>query len=651
LEGSVTDEVAEKAPEPKDELLELVLSQFEEFADASLEGRRQAEKCRAYKDGDQYTDEERAVYKKRKQPCITDNKIQDKCDTLAGIEKQQRTDPKAFPRTPDDEKSAEAATDALRFVADQSLYKQTCRKPALDNLMIEGLCVGQVVVEKRKGQQPKICMEHVRWDRAYYDIHSLKEDFQDKTYCGMFTWMDVDVAKGDFPGKEETIDECFTPDSAAGPDQTHDDKPRYVLTTSKRKRVQVFKTYFLRKGKWHECVWVKGGFLEEPKPAAYKDEFGQPACCMEFQALYRDSEGTPYGTVKRYLDLQDEHNRRRSKMLHLLNSKRIVVGNGTFDDINKARAELHKPDGVIEFGGDLAQLRIEDNLNEAEGQWRLLQQTDQSLSQVGPNAAIEGTSGSISGIAKARDQQAGSLSISPLFEALDAWEMRIYRQAWNRIRQYWKAEMWVRVTDDEDKAKFVILNQPMLQGDLIAEQMKSDPAFQQASPEEQQAAIQELAQHPQAQMPVIENGKPKKKNDVAAMDVDIIIDRGQDTVTVQQEEFAILAEIAKGRQEIPFKTIIEMSQLRPQTKKKAIDSMSGADDPAAQAMAQMQQRMADLEAQLKEAAVMKTLSEVKKNEAAAGETEIDSAVKIATFTSPTPEGEGKPASKSQVNVN
>jgi hypothetical protein len=134
-------------PDKSDETFTLVQQQFEEYADGTLAARGQAEKCRSYKDGNQWTEKERETFRKRKQPCITDNKIQDKCDTLFGIEKQMRTDPKAFPRNPSDEKSAEAATDSLRFVADQSTYKQTCRKPAVDNLMVEGLCAGQVVVE------------------------------------------------------------------------------------------------------------------------------------------------------------------------------------------------------------------------------------------------------------------------------------------------------------------------------------------------------------------------------------------------------------------------------------------------------------------------------------------------------------------------
>ena len=87
--------MAKKPVEPKkfeDDDHQVVVQQFEEFADSvSTTGAQDLwQKCRNYRDGKQYTDEEIAVLKKRKQPIITDNKIQDKCDTLLGMEKQMR---------------------------------------------------------------------------------------------------------------------------------------------------------------------------------------------------------------------------------------------------------------------------------------------------------------------------------------------------------------------------------------------------------------------------------------------------------------------------------------------------------------------------------------------------------------------------------
>lgn len=640
----MADSLDRTEPQVDDDLT-LVRGQFEEFAEETIASRAQSEKCRDYRDGKQWTDDEVATLKARGQPAITDNKIQDKCDTLLGIEKQMRTDPKAYPRNPGDEDSADAATDALRFVADQSEFNRSVRKPAADNLMVEGLCAGQVIIEKRSGKygkQAKVCMQHIRWDRVYYDIHSLKENFEDKDYCGFFTWMDFSVAERDFDPKrnkradKEALDHLeasWSKASPAGPDSTHDDKPRFTMTSRGRKRVQVFEHYFKKDGVWHFGKWCYGGWLEPAKPSTYKDEYGEPVCCIEIQALYRDRDANAYGSVPRYLDMQDEHNKRRSKMLHLLSAKRMIASKGAFDNIADARRELHKPDGVLEPNPGF-EVDVQDNVNLAEGQWRLLVQSDQALSQTGPNSALSGQSGDLSGRAKQLDQQSGALPISPLFDALDAWELRMYRSAWCRIKQYWTTETWVRVTDDEQKPKFVGLNQPVLMGDQFAEQLKAE----QMPLEKKQQLIQMAAADPQSRQPAIgPDGKAMIKNNVAEMDVDIIIDRGPDVVTLQQEQFGVLSELAKSRPEIPFELLIEASSLRSDTKKRILDKMSGKDDPMRQQMAQLEQTMQGLAVALQEANVRKVNAEAAKSEAATVESHIDAAIKTDSATDPKTE--------------
>src|SRR5688572_5127477 len=116
------------------------MGQFDDFCDATSTMRELARKCRQYRDGFQWAEKDRKVLEQRKQPVITDNKIFDKVNTLLGMERQYRTDPKAFPRTPNHEQAAEAATDALRYVADNCDYQRSARKPATENLIIEGWC-------------------------------------------------------------------------------------------------------------------------------------------------------------------------------------------------------------------------------------------------------------------------------------------------------------------------------------------------------------------------------------------------------------------------------------------------------------------------------------------------------------------------------
>ena len=340
-------------------------------------------------------------------------------------------------------------------------------------------------------------------------------------------------------------------------------------------------------------------------------------------------------------------NKRKSKSLHLLNSAQVIAEKGAVEDLNKARQEVHRPDGYVEITPGMT-FEVNRNLDLSQAHFMMLQQAEAALSATGPNAALLGQSGSISGRAKELDQQGGVLQIGVLFDAIRYWQLRVARAVWSRIRQYWDQEMYIRVTDDETSIRFVPINQPVLQGDLIAEQLKAQPIPEEAK----RAQIQQIAQAPSAQMPVLnDDGTPKMRNQVAQMDMDIIIDEAPDVITIQQEEFAKIADLAaSGVVQIPPDVLIEASQIRSQTKKRIMDKLTGANDPAAQMQAQFQQMMQQLQGMLMEAQVRKENASAAKDEAAAKEAEVDMAVKVATFTTPEPaadEGENR----TQVSVN
>jgi hypothetical protein len=60
-----------------------------------------------------------------------------------------------------------------------------------------------------------------------------------------------------------------------------------------------------------------------------------------------DHDGDRYGFVRNLKSAQDEINQRRSKGLHELNSRRLIAEEGAFNDVEKARREAARPDGVI----------------------------------------------------------------------------------------------------------------------------------------------------------------------------------------------------------------------------------------------------------------------------------------------------------------
>ena len=111
--------------------------------------------------------------------------------------------------------------------------------------------------------------------------------------------------------------------------------------------------------------------------------------------------------------------------------------------------------------------------------------------------------------------------LSPVFDRLRDWKLRVYRAIWARIRQAWTGERWIRVTDQKE-TKFLGVNQ-----------YEMNPM-----------------------------GQINSQNVLAEVDVDIILDEGPDSITMQEEEFEQLTKMAQAGIPIPPQTVIKASSLR-----------------------------------------------------------------------------------------
>jgi len=124
--------------------LETLIEYFEDAADASNDARVASERARDYYDGIQLTAAEIKELQRRKQPPTVFNRIQPKIDFLLGVETKNRTDPKAYPRTPNHDEAADAATDGIRYVCDNNNF-DSISSNVFENELIEG--TGGVAVE------------------------------------------------------------------------------------------------------------------------------------------------------------------------------------------------------------------------------------------------------------------------------------------------------------------------------------------------------------------------------------------------------------------------------------------------------------------------------------------------------------------------
>jgi len=162
--------VLPKQAEPDDtrdgdaDLLSQLIDWFEEAERASYNSRALSERDREYLDGQQWTKEEREALRKRGQPDITINKIREKVSLLCGLERKARTDPKAFPRTPQEEDRADAATQALRFIADDNSFSIT-RSSVYEEILVEDYGDIEIGLADDGKGGTDITLTHVPWSR------------------------------------------------------------------------------------------------------------------------------------------------------------------------------------------------------------------------------------------------------------------------------------------------------------------------------------------------------------------------------------------------------------------------------------------------------------------------------------------------------
>jgi hypothetical protein len=557
------------------------IAYFDEAEELSLSARNMAEKCRDYYDHRQYTADEIATLRRRKQPVITRNRVKPKVDFLKGIEVSSRTEPEATPREPGDDNAAQIATDAVRYVYAGNKFDKV-KSDVFENLAIEGS--GGVEVYCKPGRKPgefEICIKRYQWDRLGWDPHSREKDFSDTVYRYAVAWMDYEQAVDRYGDHQEIIDSTLSREGSMS--TTYDDAPRLRWAEVKRRRIRVVKLEYLHHGGVWVCEFTRGGFLVDPEPSPYLDEAGVPEWSIILQSVHVDREGNRYGPVKCWLDIQDEINKRASKYLHIVSQRQTYANNkAQGEDTQKLKFELAKPDGHLQFdAGEYGKdFGILPTMDMAEAQFRLLQEAKQEIDSVGVHAALSGDeSRDLSGKALGKLQQGASAELKPLFEAIAQFDNQVSRTVWNRIKQFWKAEKWIRVTGDEDAPKWIGLNVPVTMGDHVAGQNGG-------------------------QVPAHLNGDPRLEvvvgvsNNLAEIDVDFTMVEVPDVVNAMQEQFeaitTIFPAIPDEMKPAAFEMLVESSRLR--NKKKFLERLRGDGEGDGNKLgAQLQELMAELQ--------------------------------------------------------
>lgn len=579
-----TDEAAPVAALP----LSRLKRQYSDYLGSKNAEIAEQKEADRYYHGAHWTANEIKVLNDRGQPVITYNRIQRKIDAVVGLTERLRQDPKGYPRTPNQEAGAELATAVLRETLDASRWKDLSPEVA-NKGGVKGIGGIELGLEAGDHGDPEITISEVDPADFFYDPRSVKPDFSDARYLGVAKWLDLEAACELFPEREGDIRANLGGGGSDGSDAPGWDDKEVRWTNVRERRLRVVEHWYKIKGEWH-YTFFSGGLRLEDGISPFTDEKKRTICRFIMFSCAVDHDGDRYGFVRNLKGANDEINQRRSKGLHVSNSRRIKATKGAVENIEKARKEAARADGYIEVlpGGEFEfddvsrQMDLQANLE-------FLREAKAEIENFGPNPALigqgTGVAGS-SGRAIALLQQAGIAELGPFIIRYRGWKLRVYRAVWSAVQRYWTAERFIRVTDNEDLVQFIQVNG-----------IEIGPAG------------------------------PQLVNALGNLDVDIILDEGPDQVNSMADAYDTLIALSQRGAPVPPDIIVELSSLPGSLKKKILQKLEQQQQPNP-----LQVEAATTDLAQKKADVAGTQAKTAKDVADAAKTALEAHIAAAPFT-------------------
>lgn len=473
-------------------------------------------------DGDQWSDEDKAVLAERGQMPLVYNEVAPMCDWMIGTERRARVDWKILPRTEDDVEKADIKTKVLKYVSDVNSAPFQ-RSRAFSDAVKGGL--GWIDDGIRDDPTKEILYSRYEdWRNVLMDSSGLDIVGEDARYIYRWRWVDEDIAIMMFPDRADKI-RAATEDWAFGTDGEDDelqswqsplnDAGRRLGTATPLGSGTTGADAQRRRVKLIECQWraptptkfVKGGPMsglvyderDSTLAEALKASGGKGVSIIDKvvmrvhvavmtesallamgPSVYRHNQFslTPvvcyrrgrdrqwYGAIRRVRDIQMDLNKRASKALWLLNTNQLLAEEGAFKDIEQAREEAQDPQGVLIYKAG-KQIDIRRDTDAATGQMQIMAMDQQAI-QRGAGVTDENLgrkTNAVSGEAiKARQIQGSVVTTEPYDNLRMAAQAQGSKQL-SLVEQFFSEEKVIRLTGAQGAIEWLKINQPEVQAD------------------------------------------------------------------------------------------------------------------------------------------------------------------------------------------
>ena len=496
---------------------------------------------RQYYEGRQWTPAEVEELERRAQPVLTFNHLWSKVNSLVGMLISQKPTIKCLPRGKHDAQVASMATSVIRYVFDINQLHGKLGESFRD-MITTGIGWIDVRITGELTRDP-ILIEYVPYDEVIFDHLSKQPDLSDARFVARGRWVEKDLLKMHFPEAEVQIDKILESGALqeAPPFMELGDRALRWIDLD-RDLIFVLEVQYKVDAE-RDCIWdgvqaepydpelhdelIRAGVFSVKKlriPVVRKAVFigGELASDEELPynfgtfsltpfVAHRDIEGAPLSLVSVVRDIQDEINKRRSKALSYMLSKKVIAPEGAIPDPDEFLEQLAKPHGLL-FHRPNAQIQIVDELNLGQMHYQLLQEAINELSIITgiyPDFLGQPTNARTGAALRTRILQSQN-AVQIYFSAVERGLKSLAEKVLVLAKQYYTAERISLLIDEEAELKKGL--------EVVPER-------------NQQGAVEPLVQ---------------VRNTLAGLRADIVVKVGAGDLTERQEQLTQLVELLKA---------------------------------------------------------------------------------------------------------
>lgn len=474
-------------------------------ADHSREWRAQTREAFAFRAGDQWTPEDRALLDSQQRPHIVFNRVLTILKAVAGMEINGRHEISFIPRGTEDTKVNEVLTAASKWMSDECDGEDE-ESQAFDHCCTCGMGWTENRMSYEEDSAGLYVEEAIYPLEMYWDRTAKKKNMADARRIARVRRMPLSDAMGLFPGKSrQQLDAVWADDSLgdypvrtleerrkrdsdnSGVQHPYDDacevtivnmqwiekEPYWIVadiqTNSKAELSEAeYKRFSQRMAqlgmpvhgvrmlrKVYKSAFLGGEILKPASPAPIKDSFSWACITGEFDAV----KGTWFGLVKVMRDPQMWANKWLSQILHILNTTAkggILAEEDAFDDQREAENGYARPDTITwvangSISGAKPKIMPKPGVGISDGYLGLMTFAISSIKDVtGINLELLGQQDQNQpGIIEAMRKQAGMTVLATLFDSLRRFRKQIGRKRLYFIQNFLSDGRLIRVAGPE----------------------------------------------------------------------------------------------------------------------------------------------------------------------------------------------------------